>query len=42
LPDDILDFDYGHYTVRGSDFAVRTMFAPAIDAALAQAAKPQP
>jgi peptidoglycan/LPS O-acetylase OafA/YrhL len=42
LPDDILSFDYGHYTVQGSLFAVRTMFAPAIDAALAQAARPQP
>jgi hypothetical protein len=42
LPDDILSFDYGHYTVQGSVFAVRTMFAPTIDAALAQAARPQP
>ena len=34
LPEDMLSFDYGHYTARGSEFAVRTMFAPLIDAAL--------
>jgi hypothetical protein len=37
LPEDMLSFDYGHYTAQGSDFAVRTMFAPAIDAALKKA-----
>jgi peptidoglycan/LPS O-acetylase OafA/YrhL len=42
LPDDMLSFDYGHYTARGSIFAVKTMFSPAIDGALALAAKPSP
>jgi hypothetical protein len=39
LPDDLLAFDYGHYTARGSIFAARTMFAPAVDAALARTGK---
>ena len=37
LPADMLSFDYGHYTARGSDFAVRTIFAPLIERALAEA-----
>jgi peptidoglycan/LPS O-acetylase OafA/YrhL len=37
LPEDMLASDYGHYTARGSVFAVRTMFAKAIDEALARA-----
>ena len=37
LPEDMLSFDYGHYTARGSEFAVKTMFAPLIDAALEKA-----
>jgi len=37
LPDDLLAVDYGHYSVRGSRFAVETILAPAIDAALAAA-----
>ena len=31
LPDDILAVDYGHYSVNGSLFAVKTILAPAID-----------
>ncbi len=38
LPADMLALDYGHYTERGSDFAVRTMFAPLVEQALAEAA----
>ena len=34
LPDDLLAVDYGHYSVQGSRFAVETILAPAIDAAL--------
>ena len=37
LPEDMLAVDYGHYSVQGSIFAVRTILAPAIDAALAKA-----
>jgi peptidoglycan/LPS O-acetylase OafA/YrhL len=37
LPDDMLAIDYGHYSLSGSVFAVETIFAPAIDAALARA-----
>ena len=39
LPEDLLAVDYGHYSVKGSVFAVRTILAPAIDAALAKAGK---
>ncbi len=39
LPDDVIAFDYGHYTVNGSIFAARTIFAPVMDALLAQAGK---
>jgi peptidoglycan/LPS O-acetylase OafA/YrhL len=34
LPDDLLAVDYGHYSLEGSIFAVKTILAPAIDAAL--------
>ena len=37
LPEDMLSFDYGHYTLRGSEFAVRKMFAPELNAALKEA-----
>ncbi len=37
LPEDMLAVDYGHYSVKGSIFAVRTILAPVIDAALAKA-----
>ncbi len=36
LPDDLLAVDYGHYSRRGSIFAVKTILAPLIDAALAK------
>jgi peptidoglycan/LPS O-acetylase OafA/YrhL len=39
LPEDMLAVDYGHYSVKGSAFAVRTILAPAIDAALARSGK---
>ena len=42
LPEDMLSFDYGHYTLRGSEFAVRTMFAQAIDEALKMARSRKP
>ena len=32
LPEDILAVDYGHYSVKGSIFAVKTILAPAIEA----------
>ena len=35
LPEDILAVDYGHYSVNGSVFAVKTILAPVIEAALA-------
>ncbi len=38
LPDDLLAVDYGHYSLEGSIFAVKTILAPAIDAALEQGA----
>ena len=34
LPEDILAVDYGHYSVNGSVFAVKTILAPVIDAVL--------
>ena len=34
-PEDMLAIDYGHYTAKGSVFAVGTILAPAIDRALA-------
>jgi peptidoglycan/LPS O-acetylase OafA/YrhL len=37
LPDDLLAVDYGHYSLEGSIFAVKTILAPAIDAALEKA-----
>ena len=40
LPEDLLAVDYGHFSVRGSEFAVDVILKPAIDAALA-AAKPR-
>ena len=39
LPEDLLAIDYGHYSLKGSTFAVKTILAPAIDAALAKAGK---
>ncbi len=39
LPEDLLAVDYGHYSLKGSIFAVKTILAPAIDAALAKAGK---
>ena len=36
LPEDILAVDYGHYSVNGSIFAVRTILAPVIEAELAK------
>jgi hypothetical protein len=36
LPEDLLAVDYGHYSVKGSIFAVRTILAPVIDADLAK------
>jgi peptidoglycan/LPS O-acetylase OafA/YrhL len=36
LPQDLLAVDYGHYSPKGSVFAVRTMLAPVIDAELAR------
>ena len=33
--DALLAVDYGHYSVKGSVFAVRTILAPVIDAELA-------
>ena len=37
LPEDMLAVDYGHYSLKGSTFAVQTIFAPVIEAALANA-----
>ena len=37
LPEDMLAVDYGHYSVNGSIFAVKTILQPAIEAALANA-----
>jgi peptidoglycan/LPS O-acetylase OafA/YrhL len=39
LPEDLLAVDYGHYSVEGSVFAVRTILAPIIDAELALSGK---
>jgi hypothetical protein len=39
LPQDLLAVDYGHYSLEGSVFAVRTMLAPVIDAELARSGK---
>jgi peptidoglycan/LPS O-acetylase OafA/YrhL len=36
LPEDLLAVDYGHYSVNGSIFAVRTMLAPVIEAEIAK------
>ena len=37
LPEDMLSVDYGHYSVNGSIFAVKTILAPVIEQALAKA-----
>ena len=37
LPDDLLAVDYGHYSRKGSIYAVENILAPAIDAALEKA-----
>ena len=37
LPEDMLAVDYGHYSVNGSIFAVKTILQPAIEDALARA-----
>ena len=37
LPEDMLAVDYGHYSVNGSTFAVKTILAPVIEAELAGA-----
>jgi peptidoglycan/LPS O-acetylase OafA/YrhL len=39
LPEDLLAVDYGHYSLKGSVFAVRTILAPVIDAELARLGK---
>jgi peptidoglycan/LPS O-acetylase OafA/YrhL len=39
LPEDLLAIDYGHYSLKGSVFAVRTILAPVIDAELARSGK---
>jgi peptidoglycan/LPS O-acetylase OafA/YrhL len=39
LPEDLLAVDYGHYSVNGSEFAVRTILAPTIDAGLARSGR---
>jgi peptidoglycan/LPS O-acetylase OafA/YrhL len=39
LPQDLLAIDYGHYSLQGSVFAVRTILAPIIDAELARSGK---
>ena len=36
LPEDLLAVDYGHYSVNGSIFAVRTILAPVIEAEIAK------
>ena len=35
LPEDMISFDYGHYSFDGSIFTVKTVFAPVIDPILA-------
>jgi peptidoglycan/LPS O-acetylase OafA/YrhL len=37
LPEDLLAVDYGHYSVNGSTFAVKTILKPVIERALAKA-----
>ena len=37
--DALLAVDYGHYSLKGSIFAVRTILAPVIDAELARLGK---
>jgi peptidoglycan/LPS O-acetylase OafA/YrhL len=37
LPEDLLAVDYGHYSINGSIFAVKTILEPVIEAALAKA-----
>jgi peptidoglycan/LPS O-acetylase OafA/YrhL len=39
LPEDLLAVDYGHYSRKGSTFAVKTMLAPVVDAELARVGK---
>ena len=39
LPEDLLAVDYGHYSLKGSVFAVRTILAPIIDTELAKSGK---
>ena len=39
LPDDLIAFDYGHFTVNGSIFAAKNIFAPILDPLLEQASK---
>jgi peptidoglycan/LPS O-acetylase OafA/YrhL len=39
LPEDLLAVDYGHYSLKGSVFAVRTILAPVIDSELARLGK---
>ena len=39
LPEDMISFDYGHYSFDGSIFAVKTILAPVIDPILAKAKK---
>jgi len=36
LPEDLLAVDYGHYSVKGSIFAVKTILAPVIEAEIAK------
>ena len=40
LPEGMISFDYGHYTYNGSIFAVKSIFAPTLDAILEKARKP--
>ncbi|MBV8440226.1 MAG: acyltransferase [Hyphomicrobiales bacterium] len=39
LPEDLLAVDYGHYSVNGSIFAVRTILAPVIEAGIAKSSR---
>ena len=39
LPEDMLAIDYGHYSINGSIFAVRTILAPVIAAELAKSGR---
>jgi peptidoglycan/LPS O-acetylase OafA/YrhL len=39
LPEDLLAVDYGHYSVNGSIFAVKTMLAPVIEAEIARSSQ---